>query len=212
MRFPSNIYPWDFMVTEKEDEFVGVKKNMTKAIEGMQSALEAESKAKAEANRMKKKLEADIRELEISLDRVGRDNVELQTKIKNQSTTMREMSQQIHLECDEKQKLKEIVSRDTRTIKILRKELEDANSLHSDADKSRRQASTALEETNDILGEMTKTRDELLGHKRKLESSVAILETELEEILYRVAASSAAAGGTANISEDWITDTTKPAQ
>merc|ERR1711923_695295 len=43
-------------IAEKEEEFVGVKKNMTKAIEGMQAALEAETKAKAEALRMKKKL------------------------------------------------------------------------------------------------------------------------------------------------------------
>ena len=151
-----------------------------------QSTIESEGVVKADLLKMKKKLEVDIRELEISLDRVGRDNVELQTKIKNQSTTMREMSQQIHLECDEKQKLKEIVSRDTRTINILRSELEEANSLHFDADKSRRQVSTALEETKDILGEITKARDELIGHKRKLESSVAILETELEECRYEL--------------------------
>ena len=151
-----------------------------------QSTIESEGVVKADLLKMRKKLEADIRELEISLDRVGRDNVELQTKIKNQSSTMREMSQQINFECDEKQKLKEILSRDTRTINILRKELEDANSLHSDADKSKRQASTALEEAKDILGGITKARDELIGHKRKLESSVAILETELEECRYEL--------------------------
>merc|ERR1712055_574639 len=39
-------------ISEKEEEFLGVKKNMTKAIEGMQSALETESKGKAEALRM----------------------------------------------------------------------------------------------------------------------------------------------------------------
>merc|ERR1719328_34722 len=44
-------------IAEKEEEFMSVKKNMTKAIEGMQSALETESKGKAEALRMKKKLE-----------------------------------------------------------------------------------------------------------------------------------------------------------
>merc|ERR1719189_2298533 len=37
-------------ISEKEEEFMGVKKNMTKAIEGMQSAFESEGKGKAEAN------------------------------------------------------------------------------------------------------------------------------------------------------------------
>merc|ERR1711953_1030645 len=51
-------------IGEKDEEFMGVKKNMSKAIEGMQSALEQESKGKAEGLRMKKKLESDVGELE----------------------------------------------------------------------------------------------------------------------------------------------------
>merc|ERR1711997_323756 len=47
-------------ISEKEEEFVLVKKNYSKAIENMQSALETEAKAKAEALRMKKKLEGDV--------------------------------------------------------------------------------------------------------------------------------------------------------
>merc|ERR1712165_646084 len=39
---------------EKEEEFMVVKKNMTKSLEGMQGALEQESKGKAEGLRMKK--------------------------------------------------------------------------------------------------------------------------------------------------------------
>merc|ERR1712048_1487675 len=38
-------------IGEKDEEFMGVKKNMSKAIEGMQSALEQESKGKAEGLR-----------------------------------------------------------------------------------------------------------------------------------------------------------------
>merc|ERR1712001_460364 len=47
----------DHRIAEKEEQFLGIKKNMTKGIEGMQAALEAESKGKAEALRAKKKLE-----------------------------------------------------------------------------------------------------------------------------------------------------------
>merc|ERR1719297_455587 len=45
----------DHRIAEKEEQFLGIKKNMTKGIEGMQSALEQEAKGKAEAIRMKKK-------------------------------------------------------------------------------------------------------------------------------------------------------------
>merc|ERR1712038_197501 len=50
-------------IAEKEEEFQSTKKNFTKAVDGMQSALESESKGKAEALRMKKKLESDVSEL-----------------------------------------------------------------------------------------------------------------------------------------------------
>merc|ERR1711992_431018 len=49
-------------IAEKAEQFLGIKKNMTKGIEGMQSALEQEAKGKAEAMRMKKKLESDVGE------------------------------------------------------------------------------------------------------------------------------------------------------
>merc|ERR1719447_755966 len=41
-------------IQQKEDEFMMIRKNQTKAIESMQAALEVETKAKAEALRMKK--------------------------------------------------------------------------------------------------------------------------------------------------------------
>merc|ERR1712020_325647 len=55
-------------IAEKDEEFLSTKKNFTKGIDGMQTALEQEAKAKAEALRMKKKLEADVSELETALE------------------------------------------------------------------------------------------------------------------------------------------------
>merc|ERR1712098_245274 len=47
-------------IREKEDEFEAIRKTFQKAIDSMQSSLENESKAKGEALRQKKKLEADM--------------------------------------------------------------------------------------------------------------------------------------------------------
>merc|ERR1711893_51038 len=54
----------DHRINEKEEQFLSTKKNFTKGIDGMQTAVETESKGKAEALRMKKKLESDVGELE----------------------------------------------------------------------------------------------------------------------------------------------------
>merc|ERR1711878_186699 len=92
-------------ITEKEEEFESTRKNFMKAIDGMQGALETESKGKAEALRMKKKLEADVTELEMSLEHANAANQETQKSIKRYHQQIREA--QAHLE--EEQRSKEIV-------------------------------------------------------------------------------------------------------
>merc|ERR1719251_172131 len=59
---------------------------MTKSLEGMQGALEQESKGKAEGLRMKKKLESDVGELEIALEHSNANNLETQSPLRNISS------------------------------------------------------------------------------------------------------------------------------
>merc|ERR1719192_999022 len=77
-------------IAEKEEEFASTKKNMSKAIEGMQSALEQESKGKAEGLRMKKKLEGDVLDLECNLEHANAANAETQRNIKTYQLGLRE--------------------------------------------------------------------------------------------------------------------------
>ncbi len=58
------------------------RRNHQRAIESMQASLEAESKGKNEAIRLKKKLEGDINELEVQLDHSNRSNSDLQKSVK----------------------------------------------------------------------------------------------------------------------------------
>jgi hypothetical protein len=51
-------------------------------MDSMQASLESEQRAKAEALRIKKKLEGDINELEIALDHANKANSEAQKSIK----------------------------------------------------------------------------------------------------------------------------------
>merc|ERR1712243_375847 len=57
----------DRRLAEKEEEFENTRKNHARALESMQVSLEAETKAKQEALRMKKKL-AQIKELSASFE------------------------------------------------------------------------------------------------------------------------------------------------
>merc|ERR1712110_306400 len=69
-------------IGEKEEEFASTKKNFSKALDNMQNALEQEAKGKSEGLRMKKKLEKDVCDLELSLEHANAANLETQKVIK----------------------------------------------------------------------------------------------------------------------------------
>merc|ERR1712038_23575 len=72
----------DRRIAEKEEEFNNTRKNHTRAMDSMQASLETEQGAKAEALRIKKKLEGEINELEIALDHANKANSEALKSIK----------------------------------------------------------------------------------------------------------------------------------
>ena len=63
----------------------------------MQTSLEAEARGKAEAMRMKKKLEQDVNEMESALDSANRGRAEADKMIKKLQQQMREQQQQVFL-------------------------------------------------------------------------------------------------------------------
>lgn len=61
----------------------------------MQTSLEAEARGKAEAMRMRKKLEQDVSELESALESANRGRAEADKNIKKFQQQMREHQQQV---------------------------------------------------------------------------------------------------------------------
>jgi len=61
----------------------------------MQASLEAEARGKAEAMRVKKKLEQDINELEVALDTANRGRADAEKNIKKFQQQIRELQQQV---------------------------------------------------------------------------------------------------------------------
>lgn len=64
-------------------------RNHQRAMDSMQASLEAEAKGKAEALRIKKKLEQDINELEVALDQANRGKAEFEKNVKKYQQTIR---------------------------------------------------------------------------------------------------------------------------
>merc|ERR1711915_1007848 len=88
----------DRRIQEKEEEFENTRKCHQRALDSLQSSLEAEAKGKAEALRMKKKLESDINELEVALDQSNKNNADLQKHIKKLQGEMKDMQVRVEEE------------------------------------------------------------------------------------------------------------------
>merc|ERR1719382_2178027 len=169
-------------IAEKDEEFQSTRKNFTKAVDGMQSALETESKGKAEALRMKKKLEADVSELETSLEHANAANQETQKAIKKYHQQIRDAQSRL----EEEQRAKE-VTRDhliatERKAHSVQNALEEARTLLEQADRARRMTEQELSDTNEQLSDLTCQNQAIAGAKRKLESEMQTLHGDLDEM------------------------------
>merc|ERR1711993_114081 len=158
-------------ITEKEEEFMGIKKNMTKGIEGMQSALETESKGKAEGLRMKKKLESDVGELEMSLEHANANNVESQKAIKKYQGQIRDA--QSKLEDESRGKAighDQLVAAD-RKAHAMQNALEEARSLLEISDRNRRMTEQELSDANESLSDATVNNQSIEASKSMVDAA-----------------------------------------
>ncbi|KAK8736466.1 hypothetical protein OTU49_005019 [Cherax quadricarinatus] len=173
----------DKRIQEKEEEFDNIRKVHVRAIETMQSSLEAEAKGKAEALRQKKKLETDISELEVALEHSSKNNADLQKYIKKIQVDAKDLQ----VRAEEEQRLaseyREQYSAADRRAKSLNGELEESRTLLEQSDRGRRQAESELSDANEQLGSLAAQNNSLAISKRKLEGELATLHSDIDEML-----------------------------
>jgi chromosome segregation ATPase len=169
-------------IAEKEEEFATTRKNFGKAVDGMQSALEGESRGKAEALRMKKKLEADVSELETALEHANAANSDTQKVIKTYQLSLRD----VQVKLEDAQRAKDIAHDNLiaadRRAHANQNALEEARTLLEQSDRSRRMVEQELADTNETLGDQTCTNQAIQGAKMKLDSEMQTLQADLDEM------------------------------
>merc|ERR1711883_30446 len=116
----------DRRIAEKEEEFENTRKNHARAMDSMQASLETEQRSKAEALRIKKKLEGEINELEIALDHANKANNEAQKSIKRYQGQFREAECALSEESRVRQEMAEKASLADRRANALAGEMEEA--------------------------------------------------------------------------------------
>merc|ERR1719490_399474 len=169
-------------LAEKEEEFLLVKKAQSKALDSMQVALETETKSKAEALRMKKKLEGDAADLGLALEHAIAGNAETQTTIKKYALQVRDAQAKVDDESMAKSAAADAKVTGDRRAAAMQNGLEEARALLETADRQRRAAEQGLADTNETLADLTNGNQSITASKRKLEAELGQLNADLDEM------------------------------
>ncbi|XP_077527332.1 myosin heavy chain isoform X25 [Haemaphysalis longicornis] len=173
----------DRRIQEKEEEFENTRKNHQRALDSMQASLEAEAKGKAEALRLKKKLESDINELEIALDHANKANAEAQKNLKKYQQNVKDLQTALEEEQRARDEAREQYASAERRCNALHGELEESRQLLEQSDRARRAGEAELSEMHEQVNELSAQTASLSVAKRKLEGEMQALQADLDEVL-----------------------------
>ncbi|CAO2578118.1 Myh7b [Lemmus lemmus] len=171
----------DRKLAEKDEECTNLRRNQQRAVESLQASLDAETRARNEALRLKKKMEGDLNDLELQLGHATRQAMEaqaatrlLQAQLKEEQAG-RDEEQRIAAELREQGQALE------RRAALLAAELEELRTALEQGERSRRLAEQELLEATERLNLLHSQNTGLLNQKKKLEVDLAQLSGEVEE-------------------------------
>merc|ERR1712141_544114 len=159
------------------------RKNHQRAMDSLQASLEAESRAQAEALRIKKKLESDINELEIALDHANKANSEAHKGIKRYQQQLRDVEGLYEEETRQRRDLAEKAGLADRRANALQGELEESRALLDSADRGKKQADMELSEARCAVNDMTTINSKAGADKRRIESAIHTMHAEIDDML-----------------------------
>merc|ERR1711892_547018 len=172
----------DRRLAEKDEEFLLVKKNQAKVLDSMQSALEGESKGKAEALRMKKKLEGDVAELALALEHAIAGNLETGATVKKYAAQVRDVQLKVDEESAFKSQAADGKVAADRKAAAMQNALEEGRALLQTSDRQRRSAEQELADTNETLADLTNANQSISAAKRKLDNEWGQLNADVDEM------------------------------
>ncbi|XP_012809641.1 myosin-4 [Xenopus tropicalis] len=171
----------DRKIAEKDEEIEQLKRNSQRALESMQSTLDAEIRSRNDALRLKKKMEGDLNEMEIQLSHANRQAAESQKQLRNVQGLLKDT--QLHL--DDAQRgnddLKEQLAIVERRNNLMTAEIEEMRSALEQTERGRKVAEQELIDVTERVQLLHSQNTSLINTKKKIESDVSQLQSEVEE-------------------------------
>ncbi|XP_005986736.1 myosin-7 [Latimeria chalumnae] len=171
----------DRKLAEKDEEIENLRRNHQRAMDSIQTTLDAESKAKNEAVRLKKKMEGDLNEMEIQLSHANRTAAESQKLVRQLQSHLKDIQLEMDDLIRQNDDFKEQVTAMERRNNLLMSEVEELRSALEQAERGRKLAEQELLEATERVNLLHSQNTGLINQKRKLEADISQLTTEVEE-------------------------------
>ncbi|XP_076017250.1 myosin-7-like [Genypterus blacodes] len=168
-------------LAEKDEEMEQSKRNHQRAVETLQTSLEAEARSRNEALRLKKKMEGDLNEMEIQLSQANRQAAEAQKQLKAVHAHLKDSQLQLDDTLRANDDLKENVAIVERRNNLLQAELDELRSVVEQTERGRKLAEQELLDVSERVQLLHSQNTSLLNQKKKLEGDTSQLQNEVEE-------------------------------
>ncbi|XP_072297034.1 myosin-7-like [Eucyclogobius newberryi] len=168
-------------LTEKDEELEQAKRNQQRIVDSLQSSLEAETRSRNEALRLKKKMEGDLNEMEIQLSQANRQAAEAQKQLKSTHAHLKDAQLQLDDSLRANDDLKENIAIVERRNILLQAEVEELRAALEQTERSRKLAEQELLDVTERVQLLHSQNTSLLNQKKKLEADTSQLQTEVEE-------------------------------
>nr|ARR75657.1 slow skeletal muscle myosin heavy chain [Micropterus salmoides] len=168
-------------LAEKDEEMEQAKRNQQRIVDNLQSSLEAETRSRNEAIRLKKKMEGDLNEMEIQLSQANRQAAEAQKQLKSVHAHLKDCQIQLDESVRANDDLKENIAIVERRNNLLQAEVEELRSALEQTERGRKLAEQELLDVSERVQLLHSQNTGLINQKKKLEVDASQLQTEVEE-------------------------------
>ncbi|KAK7945439.1 hypothetical protein WMY93_001167 [Mugilogobius chulae] len=168
-------------LAEKDEEMEQAKRNQQRIVDTLQSSLEAETRSRNEALRLKKKMEGDLNEMEIQLSQANRQAAEAQKQLKSVHAHLKDTQMHLDDSLRANDDMKENIAIVERRNNLLQAEVEELRAALEQTDRSRKLAEQELLDVTERVQLLHSQNTSLINQKKKLEADTSQLQTEVEE-------------------------------
>ncbi|XP_030591647.1 myosin-1B-like isoform X1 [Archocentrus centrarchus] len=171
----------DRKVAEKDEEIDQLKRNYQRTVDYLQSTLDAETRGRNDAVRMKKKMEGDLNEMEIQLGHANRQAAEATKQLRNMQAQLKDT--QVHLDeaLQRQEDLKQELAIKERRNNLMTAENEELRGALEQSDRSRKLAEQELIEVSERVQLLQSQNTSLMNAKKKMEADLSQVQSEMED-------------------------------